>query len=563
MSEEMKSPKSHVKVKKHTISVVLVYLMALVVSTAGLSANAKTTSPVLVVVNGDSIFTRDVDAIFAKIHSGLSNEEKQTFDYHKLITKLVNDHLLMREAEHVGMADDSAFVSYLEEQKRDMATRMFVTSAFTSKDSVSEQEVLQYFGKNYGKKQIRTISVKTADQAKQILASIKKGASMDSVAREVSVDIWRYQGGLHSPKYVADIEADLRAVCLKLHDGEYSQPFPYRDVYAFMKLEKSINPDTSELPKHREYIASILKSQRHDAAWQAFLDKERSTYAIRIDSGAVASLTKQAEKGIDSSFMKGSSRPVVVIASRENITDQDLRNKLAHSSMMAGNEPINSLARKVLNNLINDKVLYLEAAKQGLNQDAKILRKVAEIRDSALIEIYLKETVVSQVKFSHKEFDEYYQSHQDDFREPDEYFLKQVVVSSKALADSIEDALADGADYDYTIGKFVTDKLTSNQKEQWYSLIAFPQQIQNDLVKLANGQSSKRYPTTEGFVIFKVKDRRHGKVRPESEVEMNIREIIFQKKFDALLDKTLGLLKKNSQIVYFNAAIDNYLGATK
>ena len=42
---------------------------------------------------------------------------------------------------------------------------------------------------------------------------------------------------------------------------------------------------------------------------------------------------------------------------------------------------------------------------------------------------------------------------------------------------------------------------------------------------------------------------------------MRIREVMFQRKFDKLLDKALGTLKANSHIEYRQDEIDKYFGS--
>ena len=42
-------------------------------------------------------------------------------------------------------------------------------------------------------------------------------------------------------------------------------------------------------------------------------------------------------------------------------------------------------------------------------------------------------------------------------------------------------------------------------------------------------------------MIFKIKERRTGKIKTQADAEMQIRDIMFQKKFDEQLDKSLAL----------------------
>jgi EpsD family peptidyl-prolyl cis-trans isomerase len=517
----------------------------------------------LALVNGDSIFTSDIDAVFGKMHATMSAEDKENFDYRKLLNKLVNDRLIIREAEAIGIAEDTTVATFLTNRQRDYAVRAYIAANFMPKDSITGAEILDYFRDNYRTKQLRTVSVPAQEDAARLLNLVRKGASMDSIAQAVSVDIYKYQGGLHRMKYWADIEPELRKPLVSIKDGDIVGPFPYRQVYAFMRLEKSVPADTAELAKFESYITSIIKLQKKSASWKQFMTDQRRGFRVTIDSIAVKQLVTQGSVRIDSAFLSGTERPIASVNDSVVATDRQLRQKIAHEAMSATNQPIDSVVNRVLNEQIDNAVLYRKTFQAEFDKQPSVVKKLAAARDSMLIEVYLRETVISKIAFSHQEFDQYYKEHQEEFRETDEYILKQVLFSRKELADSVVTLLEDGADFDFIANKYVEDPLNLIDKDQWVSLGSFPQQIQTDLANLSIGKTSKAYPTTDGWLVFKLKDRRPGKIKARSDAEMQIREIMFEKKFDEQMDKVLTTLKANSKIIFFNEAIDRYLGGAK
>ena len=434
---------------------------------------------------------------------------------------------------------------------------------FVPSDSVTKAEILDYFRDNYHTKQLRTVSVPSQEEAARLLNLVRKGAAMDSIAQAVSVDIYRYQGGLHRLKYRADIEPELRKPLVSMKDGDIVGPFPYRQVYAFMRLEKSLPADTAELAKYESYITSIIKLQKKSASWKQFMADQRRNFRVTVDSAAIDKLVAQGSVRVDSAFMSGTDEPIAMVDDSVIVTDRQLRQKLAHGAMSTPDQPFDSLANRALNEQIDNAVLSRRAFQAGFDKQPLVTKRLAAARDSLLIEVYLRETVVSKIVFDHQEFDQYYKEHQEEFREADEYILKEVLFSRKELADSVVTMLEDGADFDFVARKYVEDQLNLIDKDQWVSLGSFPQQVQTDLANLTIGKTSKAYPTTEGWLVFKVKSHRPGKIKAREDVEMQIREIMFQEKFDEQLDKVLATLKANSKIVFFNEAIDRYLGGAK
>ena len=168
--------------------------------------------------------------------------------------------------------------------------------------------------------------------------------------------------------------------------------------------------------------------------------------------------------------------------------------------------------------------------------------------------------MAARIKFSRDEFQQYYVENKDKFREADDLTLRQVLIESQVRADSSVALLQDGADFDYVADKFRKGAKELSEKNVNVSMAAFPKSIQEDLAALTPGQSSKAYATSDGWVIFKLLDRKPGRTKSMEEVDMNIREAIFQRKFSTMLDETLARLKANSRIVKFNETIDQFLG---
>jgi parvulin-like peptidyl-prolyl isomerase len=75
---------------------------------------------------------------------------------------------------------------------------------------------------------------------------------------------------------------------------------------------------------------------------------------------------------------------------------------------------------------------------------------------------------------------------------------------------------------------------------------------------LKPGQHSRPYQTQDGWVIFRVRARRPGEIQSLTDVDIDIRKIMFQKKFNELLDETIGILKENSDIQYNRKALETY-----
>ncbi len=518
---------------------------------------------VLAVVNGDSITTTDVDDIFSTIHDSMSNNSKMKFDYRKLVDKLVNDRLIIQEANAIGMADEDSFLKFMERERDKNVERCFAKNYYKFNKKVSDDEIKDYFDKKYFKVQIRTIATLSRSKADSLRQMIAAGAPMDSLAKTNSVDVHRYQGGAHSLMYYAEIENELRTHLPDPKEGQLIGPFPYHDAYVLMRVDQVTPADETELPSLQNYIRSVLKINKQKADWLAFVDSLEQQLGVTRNNERAKAIASDAEAVLDSTFLIGTNDVVATIGETGKLTDSELRLATARLAMNAANAPKDSLVTAAIDQWLQQQALLQSGVAAGLENDPKVVAALDKTRDSALVEIYLKETVVSQITFNRDEFTKYYNEHQDDFREPGKLQLRSIIIADKAGADSAYQLLKDGSDFDYVTDRFVTGDPRVMEKTDWTTLNAFPEEIRDNLDSLQIGASSRPFPTSDGWIIFRLLDKKQGRLKSLDEVELAIRQIMFQRQFNSLLDKALAVLKDHSEITYFDKAIDRYLGESR
>lgn len=520
------------------------------------------TREALVVVNHDTIFTTDLDAALVQFHTGMDEKKRADFDYHKLLNKLVNDRLLSQEARNLGVDKEDWFVKQLGGLRRQAAIRRFVTTTFKPNLAISDSAILAYFQVNYSKLQVRTVSVKTSAEAQALREKIVKGAAMDSIAKKVSLDISRFQGGLRGAAYRGDMETILRDQASKLKPGQLSQPFPYREVFTVLRLERTEPADTAELAGFKSKITGILKEQKRQAAWKSFIAGLAAKYPVTVDSVALRKLQNDSTRLFTQNFVKGTQSALFRVDAAHQVTDEEFRTIMSRAAMSAGNQPFDSIRSAAAVRAREDIMLSAAADKAGYENDSAVTAFYDKAVDSALVEAYLKETIIPQIKFNHAEFEAYYNKNLDHFREPEQILMDRVIIPDSAVAAEAESRLAGGADFGFVAKQFSKDIKMANADEpnEWALMAAFPQSIADEIGKIAIGKSTRAFLTTDGWVIFRVKARRQGKVKELAEVEMEIRGIMFQKKFDAALDKTMTTIKGNAVIEYKDKAIARYFG---
>jgi parvulin-like peptidyl-prolyl isomerase len=281
-----------------------------------------------------------------------------------------------------------------------------------------------------------------------------------------------------------------------------------------------------------------------------------------VDSARIAAIEKDSTRLFTQEFVKGTDEVVIRINDGRVRSDAELRTTISHMAMQAGDQPFDTLLRRAVDFSQEELALTAAASQKGYTSDPAVAAAGKKSLDSALVETYLKETIASRITFNRQEFEDYYNAHPDSFRNADQYALDQMTVGDSSTAQQVMQRLADGADFAYLARQFAGEYKAANlsEKNAWFPLFALPPAIAADVAQAKIGSATRAFPVAEGWIIFRLAGRRQGDLKPLAEVEMNIREVIFQRKFDSALDAALNLLKANSEITYNESAIKKYFG---
>jgi hypothetical protein len=515
----------------------------------------------LVVVNGEAITSADLDALLLQTHETAGAQLMASMDVGKLLDKAIHDRLLIQEARAMGLQDEPEVREAAEEKRAQSAVRAFVAARFHPPDTVDEASVRAYFQQYYWKIQLRQISLRTQEQAAHMRAAIEAGAPMDSLALASSLDSHRYQGGLHHLKYWADVENPLRGPLGDAQTGDLVGPFPYKEAYTVVRVERREGVDEDAYPRYEDSIHQYLVSERKRAAWRSFLDDLRGGIPVTVDDAALGRIRDDADHLFSAEFITDSDAPVLRVDDAHVASEARFRKELSHAAMNDGTAAFEDLLARTLDKVSDDLVLDVAAERAGFFEDPAVQAEYARALDQLLIEAYLNVTIVPRIAFNRAEFQDYYDSNQERFREPDQVRLPMLIVADEAKIREIEARLADGADFDFVRERYHDVDLTGGAKEDWISVAFLSEAIQEQLAGMQVGDTSRAILIPSGWMVFKLEARQAGRVKTLEEVEMQIRQVMFQRKFNEQMDRDLALLKERSEIVRYQDRIDRYFGS--
>ncbi len=509
----------------------------------------------LITINGDAITAATMDDMVMAAHASGGAERMNAAFLGKLLDKAVNDLLLLQQAEAMGMGEEPALVDELAEMRESAAASAFASRAFDPEIEISDEEIQEYWRTYYRRIQVRQISARTAEDAGKLREALLAGAPMDSLAMSVSVDNRRHEGGLRDLVIWGDLHPQLRGPAEATRQGELSQVFPFHNIFSVLRVEQKLDPDetafAAALPRIRRYYAV----EKREAAWKTFLEDLDAEAPLLRNAAILERVRGDSAAMGTAAFMEGGSAPAFSAPGVRAVTEKDLRRAIAKGQMDLRNAGFNELYGRGCDEVRHDLILRAAAARRGLLDDPAVAKLVRDKRSEMLINMYLNEIIVPEIVFSREEFDAFYRENLDRFRGPEEVLLDVIVLDDEATAADAAARLAAGGDID-----FVRDLLKAGGggEPSWSPENVFSGSMKEQLAEMKEGDVSSPVKIPSGWMVFKLRGRRQGQPRSIEEVEMPIREAVFQRKFDALMDEHLSLLKERSTIVRHDDRIERY-----
>ncbi len=178
------------------------------------------------------------------------------------INELINLVLLAREAEKQGLDKRSAVQAALAVQRMQLLSRLALQE-YAKKHPATEAEIdkaykARYLNRPGEEYKARHILVKTEDEAKEIIAQLKKGADFATLAKEKSTGPSGKKGGDLGWFDAAQMVKPFSAAVAKLEPGHFTEtPVKTQFGWHVILLEQK----RAKQPPKREAVEVSLKEQ--------------------------------------------------------------------------------------------------------------------------------------------------------------------------------------------------------------------------------------------------------------------------------------------------------------
>ena len=201
----------------------------------------------------------------------------------------------------------------------------------------------------------------------------------------------------------------------------------------------------------------------------------------------------------------------VATVNDQTVWTSDVKREAVAQGLIGEGEPLDvssDLFRRVLDEVVDQKLLAAEAIKQGLDKDAVAKRRLAAARERILGDMLVEGVVEKAV--NENAIRGLYQEQLKLSKQSEEFRARQIVTPKEADAAAVKKLLATGASFDALAMERSTDAATrfNGGDLGYFTADVMPAAYAAVLKDAKTGDILGPFQTEGGWVVLKVEDRR-------------------------------------------------------
>ena len=228
-----------------------------------------------------------------------------------------------------------------------------------------------------------------------------------------------------------------------------------------------------------------------------------------------------------------------------------------YESIRKGNPYGLTEKKDLINMLIKNSLISMEAEKEKLDQKPEFQSRLKMVKNELLVREYISQKIEPFVTVKNEEVEEILKQNPN-LIPKETVTIKEILVKTEKEAEEVYQELKKGADF----SKIATEKSISRTKTKegligTISRGQLPPPLETVVFNLKEGEFSKPIKTDEGFRIFYLVSRKEMDPEQIKILEGKLREKIAQvaksRKVEAMIEKKIEELKKQIKVeTYFD-----------
>lgn len=224
---------------------------------------------------GDEKFKEE---ILTPILNKAPEKEKEKIK-HQWINYLIDTEVFSREAKKAGLEKDEVIVKEINKKREEILSNLFQKKFLYEKTQVSDKEVEDYYKLHQEefreplRVRVKTIVVKTEEEAKDVLQELKKGASFEALAKEKSIHESGPDGGELGWFVKGENNSELEKIAFSLDKDSVSDIIKASDNYQIIKVVDRKGGDIKKLDEVKARLKMKMEKQKFQEEKNKYYEK--------------------------------------------------------------------------------------------------------------------------------------------------------------------------------------------------------------------------------------------------------------------------------------------------
>jgi len=475
-----------------------------------------------------------------------------------LLDRMVEQKLLVNEAQSLGLDKDPKLVQDLEELKKNILLQELYRDEILNKAKPSDSEIKNFY-KRLGKEvKASHILVKTEEEAKKIAKALKEGSDFKQLVPQ-SIDRGSAQRGGDLGWFGwGKMVEEFQSAVFSMKPGQISKPVKSAFGYHIIRVDSLRDAQVKPYEEMKDQIKQQLSFTKPRELANKYISKLKEGANIKIKNELLSSLAaKQTPPALPQASPEELKKTVITY-NGGSWTVQKLFDNINRYMPGATDLSQSQRLKEQLEGIIVGDLLLARAKSKGLEQNPKIKAQLNKTKENMLAESVYKKGVERKVAIDPYQVKKYYQGNKKEFYQPLRAMVSIIAVPSKDQADELYQLLTKGADF----AKLAREKSIDPSKSsggvlRWIEENdeEFPE-LSKMAFNLTLNQPSRPFAYRNGFGIIKVSDKNKAKQRSFEESQREIEFKLKQAQEEVLFGDLMAGLKSKYPVKINQALLE-------
>lgn len=496
-----------------------------------------------------------------------------------LVERIAIEEVALREAESMHLDTTKEVREKMEMERKSALRQAYYQYGIKAKAKATEKELKAYYNAHKGdyrepaRLDIIRVGVKDSAKAYEILMAVRKGAKIDSIARDTTVNVFKPEARRGGKLVIYDTYEAYKKLFKEAFKHDTGDVFVYHEdtVWMVIKVLDKKPERYKTFDEVKNIVKNAVEGQKERELYKKDRERLKRFYGVKILIETEKDTAKKAkrmepegeegpEAGAFDRLEKELPDTVAIIEKLGKvITDKDLINRIMRlPERYQALYTTPSGAREFLENAILPEIL--EVADAELHRyylHYPIYSRMRQAYKDAMLLALYNRMVKEKVKVSDDEVKKYYETHKDEFKEEGKVRVQRIVVKDRKTAYRLLRQLrAKRVDPD-SIARKMTD-IKAERVRAGYVFVSAS--TEPDFYRKAMRAPLKRWRVTRlkdgRWAVYRVLMKKRPRVKTLDEVADIIYQKLSYEKEKELYEKALDYLKKKYHIKVFEDRIE-------